>query len=115
MKAHMPYDGVQHKDPLGWYKSLKVFMRTALRKDPGLYMIGSLAAFVPVYAIYSIYNKMARDPCIMLPYPQSNPDRVNIPIDKLKNTNKLTLPFLVTEDMKKGWKNRRDFAKIEEL
>ena len=115
MKARLPYDGVQNKDPLGWCKSLKLLMRTALKKDPGLYCIGGMSLFVPVFALYSIYNKIARDPSVLLPYPQSKPDRFDVPMHKVKNTNDYILPHLVSVNMKKSWKNRSDFAKLEQL
>ena len=49
MHVHSPYDGVQNKDPLGWAKSLKRWMRVCMKHDPGV-SINDNVSFVSLFS-----------------------------------------------------------------
>jgi len=99
-----PPKGPLNNDPYQWMRSLSSFVKHALKKDQGLWMIVGPTAFGLAYAAGMVFKKVAYDPNIIVPLPWVDPNRYETNFDK--NTNNLLLPWNVNTDMKEAFTNR---------
>jgi len=109
----LPYPkGPMNQDPYMWMRSLNRFVRTVLKHDKGLWLIVGPTALGIAFAGGMIVKKCALDPNIIIPVPWANPNRYETNFDK--NTNKLTFPWFVTDQMRDGFTNRYNNLKRPE-